>query len=83
MEEKAEYLPATRPKRKVGSEPFTNAGPLTRTLLDFWSWAYSDLDENTVLGKLAEYIVDMAMEATTELSTPWKKSSPQKGIGLR
>jgi hypothetical protein len=30
-------------------------------VLDFWSWAFSDLRQNNVRGHLAEYIVGLAL----------------------
>jgi len=50
------------PKRKLGSEPFTDGGrPLGSTLSDFWGWSVSDLIDNITRGRLAEFIVASAL----------------------
>lgn len=63
--------PAIETRKKSGNEQFLNAGDNTYTLRDFWSWAYSDLVGNTERGKLAEYIVAMALNITQDVSISW------------
>jgi hypothetical protein len=53
--------PAIETKKKTGNEQFLNAGSDVCTLRDFWAWAYSDLIGNTERGRLAEFIVAMAL----------------------
>ncbi|MEH0471693.1 hypothetical protein QA943_23130 [Streptomyces sp. B21-097] len=38
---------------------------------DFWSWAYSDLANNTMRGVLAEYLVAVALCAAIGTRTEW------------
>jgi len=45
-----------------------NAGSDVYTLRDFWAWAYSDLIGNTERGRLAEFIVAMALGITEGIS---------------
>ena len=49
----------------TGNEPFTYQGHDTGiTVKDFWSWAYSDLLNNTLRGVMAEFLVFTALAAT-------------------
>jgi len=63
IENRCKY-PAIEIKKKTGDEPFLNAGNNVYTLRDFWAWAYSDLIGNTERGRLAEFIVAMALGVT-------------------
>jgi hypothetical protein len=66
-----EYLyPALKVDRKTGDEPFIG-GDTSSRLSDFWGWAYSDLVGNTERGKLAEFIVSLAMHCTSGVSEGW------------
>lgn len=47
--------------RKTGNEEFKNINKNLK-LLDFWSWAHSNILENIERGKLAEYIVATAID---------------------
>jgi hypothetical protein len=40
-------------------------------VLDFWSWAFSDLRQNNVRGHLAEYIVSLALGAPLTVRNSW------------
>ena len=62
--------PAITTERKTGAEHFIN-GNTSACLLDFWTWAYSDLIGNTERGKLAEYIVSLAMGCSDDISGGW------------
>lgn len=45
-----------------GEEPFFQDGrPAGLKLIDFWSWAYSDVLNNTERGILAEFLVAFAL----------------------
>jgi hypothetical protein len=71
MADSNDYIyPALTVKRKNGDELFVNADSAAR-LLDFWAWAYSDLIGNTERGKLAEYIVSLAMKCGDGVSEGW------------
>jgi hypothetical protein len=40
-------------------------------VLDFWSWAFSDLRQNNVRGHLAEYIVALALGVPLRVRSSW------------
>lgn len=40
-------------------------------VLDFWSWAFSDLRQNNVRGHLAEYIVGLALNIQLSVRSSW------------
>lgn len=45
-----------------GGEPFRSSGVETgHSVLDFWRWAYSDLNANVIRGAFAEYIVAVGL----------------------
>lgn len=62
-------LDIIKTERKTGEEQFLNAG--SATLLDYWTWAHSDIIGNAERGKLAEYIVAMALGLQTGTRTEW------------
>lgn len=54
-----------RYQRFTGSEEFCFEGkPIGKTATSFWSWAYSELENNIVRSVLAEYIVAEALSIT-------------------
>ncbi|MFI8438959.1 hypothetical protein ACIGJO_35590 [Streptomyces sp. NPDC079020] len=57
--------------RNSGSEPIRANGETVGRLTDFWSWACSDLANNTMRGVLAEYLVATALGAATGTRTEW------------
>ncbi|MBC9714342.1 hypothetical protein H9Y04_17415 [Streptomyces sp. TRM66268-LWL] len=57
--------------RRSGSEPIRAKGETMGRLSEFWSWACSDLANNTMRGVLAEYRVAMALGAATGTRTEW------------
>ncbi|NNN30996.1 hypothetical protein HLK59_11560 [Streptomyces sp. S3(2020)] len=57
--------------RRSGSEPIRANGETVGRLSDFWSWACSDLANNTMRGVLAEYLVATALGAATGTRTEW------------
>lgn len=59
-------------RRKSPSEAFVHLPhPTHRTVQDFWSWAYSDLLQNTTRGVLAEYIVAVLLGIDDTPRMPW------------
>lgn len=65
--------PAISTQKKTGKELFLNGGDgVDKTLYDFWAWAFSDLVGNTERGKLAEFIVAMAVGAAEGISSSWE-----------
>lgn len=64
--------PAITPQKKNGKEPFLNSEVGTqKTLYDFWAWDFSDIVSNTERGKLAEFIVAMAIGTADRISQSW------------
>ena len=55
-------------QKKSGMERFTG---MNHTLLDFWSWAHSDIASNAERGKLAEYIVGCALQSHYPYRVEW------------
>jgi len=81
--EKGCKYPPIETKKKTGNEQFLNAGSDVYTLRDFWAWAYSDLVDNTERGKLAEFIVAMALGITEGISGSWDKYDLLSKEGIR
>ena len=44
-----------------GSEPIALGGRMLATVLDFWRWAYSNMNDNASRGWFAEYIMCAAL----------------------
>lgn len=66
--------PAIPPKRLTGQEPLIKPnGEKAGRLIDFWSWAYSDLNGNAERGALAEYIVACALDIQRTERISWDK----------
>ncbi|MFD3412105.1 hypothetical protein [Streptomyces cyaneofuscatus] len=57
--------------RRSGDELIQADGRTVGKLADFWSWACSDLTNNTMRGVLAEYLVATALGAATGTRTEW------------
>ncbi|WP_407548525.1 hypothetical protein QOM21_05120 [Streptomyces sp. Pv4-95] len=57
--------------RRSGEEPIRANGETVGKLGAFWSWACSDLANNTMRGVLAEYLVATALGAATGTRTEW------------
>ncbi|MFF5476706.1 hypothetical protein ACFY5C_05005 [Streptomyces sp. NPDC012935] len=57
--------------RRSGSEPIRANGEAVGRLGEFWSWACSDLANNTMRGVLAEYLVATALGAAAGTRTEW------------
>ena len=49
-----------------GTEPIAN-----QTVIDFWSWAFSDLTSNTLRGLFAEWLVASACGVTGKPRQEW------------
>ncbi len=82
VENRCKY-PAIEIKKKSGDEQFLNVGDEVYTLRDFWAWAYSDIVGNTERGKLAEFIVAMALGITESISVAWNKYDLLSKEGIR
>lgn len=74
--------PAISTKKKTGKEVFLNGGRGI-TLYDFWAWGFSELVGNTERGKLAEFIVAMAVGAAEGISNSWESYDLRTPAGIR
>ena len=55
----------------TGKERLTYGGKeLDSSILDFWSWAYSDIIRNVNRGTFAEFIVREAMNTQCSITPP-------------
>ncbi|MBO5476777.1 MAG: hypothetical protein J6A15_03365 [Clostridia bacterium] len=75
-------LPSIKFERKNGKENFENINKQI-TLLDFWTWAYSDLMDNTQRGKLAEYIVAIAIDKENTINDSFSKYDLTTETGIK
>jgi hypothetical protein len=58
--------------RKFGDEHFHNDGQrLDFNLLNFWQWSASDLSNNALRGKLAEFLVAQALGVSNGVRVEW------------
>lgn len=55
-------------EKKTGAERFWG---MNHSLLDFWSWAHSDMISNAERGRLAEYIVNCALQSPSLYRIEW------------
>lgn len=68
-------------EKKIGGEPFIGNSP--KQLLDYWSWAHSDMISNAERGVLAEFIVGMALDALGETRTEWDAYDLETKDGIK
>lgn len=77
-------FPSIQIKKKTGNEPFLNTDMADIRLVDFWAWGFSDLLGNTERGKLAEFIVAIALGISDDTITGnWHKYDLQTKDGIR
>ena len=60
--------PALPVTAKTGREQIGHSG---KTVADYWVWAHSDLNSNAERGKLAEYLVALALGCADGVSEQW------------
>jgi len=60
--------PALSVDPKTGLEQIGDTG---KRVLDYWAWAHSDLSSNAERGKLAEYLVALALGCASGISNEW------------
>lgn len=69
---------------KKGNEKFKfQNSNLHFSLVDFWSWAQSDLLSNTLRGILAEYIVKQDLGITSPFRTEWNAYDLETSEGIK
>lgn len=66
--------------KKTGSERFAG---MDRSLLEYWSWAHSDIASNAERGKLAEYIVHCAVHSKSLYRTEWDAFDVLSSEGIK
>ena len=66
--------------KKNGRESFTG---MDKTILDYWSWAHSDIASNSERGKLAEFIVKTAVGSTSPYRVEWDAVDVVSPEGIR
>lgn len=70
--------------RRSGNEEFhENRVPLGKNLLSYWEWSASDLLGNTERGRLAEYIVAMALGVDGGVRSGWEAYDLETPSGIR
>ena len=73
-------------KRLGGAETFKKAegSPLAvADILDYWSWAYSDIVGNTNRGALAEFIVARAIGSEPAVRNDWAAYDLETPRGIK
>lgn len=67
-----------------GNESFhLNDRPTSAIVLDFWKWSSSDLLSNALRGRLAEFIVSLAIEDDNPVRAEWDEFDLTSKNGLR
>jgi hypothetical protein len=74
------WLTPRDPSPLNGDEQFT---PSATTVLDFWRWAFSDLQTNVVRGILAEYLVAQALGDPSPVRRAWDDFDVTSRGGIR
>jgi hypothetical protein len=70
--------------RKSGTERFhRNGAQLGFDLLNFWQWSSSDLVNNVLRGRLAEYIVAQDLSVAGGTRTEWDAYDLQTKSGIK
>ena len=73
-------------KKLKGAETFKHAegSPLSEAdILDYWSWAYSDIIGNTTRGALAEFIVARAIGSEAAVRNDWAAYDLETSNGIK
>ena len=76
--------PAIEPRKMNGNEELLSPdGKTVSHLIDFWRWAYSDLNGNAERGALAEFIVACALGIQGSERISWDKYDLHSKEGIR
>lgn len=71
-------------ERKTGAEPLHNNGQkFPTTVLSFWQWSASDLINNAMRGRLAEYLVAFALGVADGVRVEWDAYDVTTSSGLK
>ena len=79
MEKKIPLFPSIVSDQLTGNESING----NTTLLDYWRWAHSNLVDNTERGVFAEFLVHMAVGATSKTRTNWDNYDILSPEGIR
>jgi hypothetical protein len=62
-----------QPTKLSGDETFTTTGSKQFTVLDFWQYSFSVLNDNILRGRLAEFLVEAALKDLSDIGvrTSW------------
>lgn len=71
-------------QRKTGTEHFhIGERALNNRLIDFWAWSVSDLVSNATRGRLAGYIVALAVGCETTVRLEWDAYDLETSSGIK
>ena len=56
---------------------------MNHSLLDFWSWAHSDMISNAERGRFAEYIVSCALQSSSQYRIEWDSVDVVASNGIK
>lgn len=56
-----------KPKKLTGQELFVATGSKQFTVLEFWQYAFSTLNDNVLRGRLAEFLVEAALKDVRDI----------------
>lgn len=77
-------FPVVQTTKKSGQESFTLEGKeLPMNILSFWQWSSSELLENALRGKLAEFIVASSINVTDKTREEWDAYDLMTNDGLK
>lgn len=78
-----EHLDQLTVARKTGDEPVHAHGqPLPASVLTFWQWSASDLISNAMRGRLAEYLVALALGVADGVRMEWDAYDLETASGI-
>lgn len=79
-----EALAAVQLRRRSGNENFhENDVSVGKDLMSYWQWSASDLLSNTERGRLAEYIVAIALDVADGVRSAWEAYDIETATGIR
>ena len=77
------FVPATRRRQEPSATFHLQQNRVDFSVVDFWSWAFSDLQDNTTRGILAEFIVARALGIELGVRSAWGDFDLVTKLGTR
>lgn len=80
------FVPGRKAPTKADAGFFVNgkvSGKAVFTIGEFWSWAFSDLQDNTLRGEFAEFIVARALGIDLHIRQGWANYDLETEDGIR